>query len=169
MNTEYKNRKEHRIKWYDYSSAGAYFITVCTKERKNYFWTDVGATIGRPYDFKLSSYGLMVEHTIKSIPNIYKTVLVDDYIIMQDHIHLLLIIHPDQNGRPMAAPTINRVINQMKGHISKQIGQSIWQKSFFDHIIRDVRDYEFHVRYIHENPLKWYFNGENHDDMILYE
>ena len=111
----------------------------------------------------------MVEHTIKSIPNIYKTVLVDDYIIMQDHIHLLLIIHPDQNGRPMAAPTINQVINQMKGHISKQIGQSIWQKSFFDHIIRDRKDYEFHVRYIHENPLKWYFNGENHDDMILYE
>ena len=113
MNTEYKNRKEHRIKWYDYSSAGAYFITVCTKERKNYFWTEVGATIGRPYDFKLSSYGLMVEHTI------------------------------------------NQVINQMKGHISKQIGQSIWQKSFYEHIVRNEKEYFKIKEYIKYNVINW--------------
>ena len=57
----------------------------------------------------------------------------------------------------------------MKGYVTKQTGQSIWQKSFFDHIIRDNKDYEFHIKYIRENPLKWYFNGENHDDITLYE
>ena len=166
---EHKSRKENRVKWYDYSSAGAYFITVCTKERKNYFWTEVGAVIGRPYDFQLSSCGLIVEQAIKNISNAYSMITVDDYIIMPDHIHLLLIIHPDQNGRPMTAPTIGWVVNQMKGYVTRQIGRPIWQKSFFDHIIRDNKDYEFHIKYIRENPLKWYFNGENHDDITLYE
>ena len=166
---ERKNRKEHRIKWYDYSSPGAYFITVCAKERKNYFWTEVGAVIGRPYDFKLSSYGLIVEQAIKNIPSIYTAITVDDYIIMPDHIHLLLTIHFDQNRRPMTAPTIEWVVNQMKGYVTKQIKNPIWQKSFYDHIIRDIKDYEFHIKYIRENPLKWYFNVENHDNLVLYE
>ena len=166
---EYRNRKEHRIKWHDYSSSGGYFLTICTKERKNYFWTDVGAPIGRPYDFELSSYGLIVERAIKNIEDVYSAVSVDDYIIMPDHIHLLLIICFDQNGRPMGAPTIDQIVNQTKGYITKQIGQPIWQKSFCDHIIRDEKDYNLHVKYIRENPLKWYFNGENHDDIILYE
>ena len=166
---EYKTRKEHRIKWYDYGSSGAYFLTICTKERKNYFWTEVGAPIGRPYDFKLSSCGLIIEKAIKNISNIYSTVAVDSYVIMHDHIHLLLIIQNDPSGRPMAAPTISRIVNQMKGHTSKQIGKSIWQKSFYDHIIRDNKDYDLHIKYIHENPLKWYFHGEGHDDIMLYE
>lgn len=166
---EYKKRKDHRIKWYDYASSGGYFITVCAQERKNHFWTEVGAPIGRPYDFKLSYYGLIVEQAINNIEKIYSTVIVNSYVIMPDHIHLLLIIQNDPSGRPMAAPTIGQAINQMKGYVSKQIGQSIWQKSFYDHIIRNNKDYEFHIKYIHENPLKWYFHGDNHDDVMLYE
>ncbi len=122
---EYKNRKEHRIKWYDYSTSGGYFLTICAKEQKNYFWTKVGASIGRPYDFELSSYGLIVEQAINNIAGVYPMVSVDDYIIMPDHIHLLLVIHSEQNGRPMGAPTIDRVVNQTKGYITKRIGQSI--------------------------------------------
>ena len=166
---EYRSRKEHRIPWYDYGSSGAYFITICTKERKNYFWTEVGAPNGRPYDFEISSYGLTVKQAINNIEKVYPLINVDDYIIMPDHIHLLLIITNDPNGRPMAAPTISQVVNQMKGYISKQIGEPIWQKLFYDHIIRDESDYKFHIKYIRENPLKGYFNGENHDDIILYE
>ena len=55
----------------------------------------------------------------------------------------------------MVAPTVSRVVQQLKGYVSKQIGKSIWQKSFYDHIIRDREDYEKHVRYICENPLRW--------------
>ena len=68
---EHKTRKDHRIKWYDYGSSGAYFITICTKERKNFFWTDVGAPIGRPHDFELSSCGLTVKQAINNIEKIY--------------------------------------------------------------------------------------------------
>ncbi|MBE6733486.1 MAG: hypothetical protein E7561_05780 [Ruminococcaceae bacterium] len=60
---------------------------------------------------------------------------------MPDHIHLLLQIHSDIDGRPLVAPTIDRVIKQTKGYITKQIGFSIWQKSFNDHIIRGDKDY----------------------------
>ena len=88
---------------------------------------------------------------------------------MPDHIHILLIITNDSYGRPMGAPTISQVVNQLKGYISKQVGKPIWQKNFYDHIIRDERDYEFHIKYVRENPLKWYFHGEDHDDIILYE
>ena len=63
-------------------------------------------------------------------------------MIMPDHIHLLLIIRSDEYGRPMVAPTISRVVQQLKGYVTKRIGHSIWQKLFFDHVIRNSRDYE---------------------------
>ena len=161
MENEKPKRKHPRIKNYDYSEIGAYFITVCTSQRRNYFWQSVvGASIARPqkhYDIKLSEYGKIADDAINNIGKIYPNVTVDSYVIMPDHIHLILIIHSDECGRAMHAPTMMRVIQQMKGYITKQIGSSIWQKSFFDHIIRNREDYEEHVKYIYENPMKWNF------------
>ena len=77
---------------------------------------------------------------------------------MPDHIHLLLLIHADDCGRPMVAPTISRVVQQLKGYVTKNIGVSLWQKLFFDHIIRNRQDYEEHVKYILENPLRWHYD-----------
>lgn len=54
----------------------------------------------------------------------------------------------------MVAPTISRVINQLKGHISKRIGFPVWQKSFYDHILRNPEDFDRHVAYIDENPVR---------------
>ena len=146
-------RKRNRLENYSYSSCGAYFLTICTVERRNYFWENVGATIGRPSGIKLSTYGEIVDDAINNIPKIYPAILVDRYIIMPDHIHILLQIKEKENGRPMVAPTVSRVVQQMKGHVTKQIGKSIWQKLFFDHIIRDSQDYEKHLKYICENPF----------------
>ena len=78
---------------------------------------------------------------------------VDRYVIMPDHIHLLITIHTDERGRPMVAPTVSRVVQQMKGYVTKHIGSSIWQKSFYDHVIRNKEDYETHIKYIYENPF----------------
>ena len=171
-------RKYPRIKNYDYSNVGAYFITVCTSQRRNYFWKSVvGASIARPqhpmknfsivgactarpqnpFDIKLSEYGKIADNAINNIEKIYPNVTVDNYVIMPDHIHLILIIHADEYGRAMHAPTAMRVIQQMKGYITKQIGLPIWQKSFFDHIIRNREDYEKHVKYIYENPLRFVY------------
>lgn len=127
MDKELPSRKRNRLKHYDYSSCGAYFITICTSDRRNYFWNGVGATIGRPQDVDLSQYGKLVDEAINNIPSIYPALKLDHYVIMPDHIHLLLIIRADEYGRPMVAPTISRVVQQLKGYITKRIGHSIWQ------------------------------------------
>ena len=161
MTKELPQRKSTRLQGFDYSSVGAYFVTVCTRERNNYFWKFVGATIGRPQEqeFPLSEYGKIVENSILRIPKIYPCVKIEYYIIMPDHIHVLLTISADEYGRPMVAPTVSRIVQQLKGYVTKQIGSSIWQKSFFDHIIRNRKDYEEHIKYIYENPLRLTING----------
>jgi len=64
----------------------------------------------------------------------------------------------------MVAPTMSRVVQQMKGFVTKRIGCSIWQKLFYDHIIRNQKDYEEHANYIHKNPVRWY-----HDELYTEE
>ena len=163
---ELPKRKNTRLENYDYSSTGAYFITICTSERRNYFWNDVGATIGRPQDIQLSKCGMLVYEAINNIPSIYPSLKIDHYVIMPDHIHLLLRICSDEYGRPMVAPTVSRVVNQLKGYVTKSMGVSVWQKLLYDHIIRDREDYEKHVKYIYENPMKWYYGHNEPDDVL---
>ena len=152
--TKLQKRKNNRLENYDYSSCGAYFVTICTSVRQNYFWDRVGATIGRPQDVILSPYGKIVEEAINNISNVYPAISVEQYVIMPDHLHMLLVICADEYGRPMVAPTLSRVVKQMKGYVTKQIGESIWQKLFFDHVIRNKQDYEEHMKYIYENPMR---------------
>jgi len=78
----------------------------------------------------------------------------DKYVIMPNHMHMIIVLHPG-NGPAKLAPTISRIIQQFKGSISKQVGFSIWQKSFYDHIIRNDQEYEKIYDYIETNPLKW--------------
>ena len=151
-------RKRNRLECYDYSTPGAYFITICTKDRKNRFWTNVGASIARPQDVVLSPYGKIVDECIQCISTIYPALRVEYYVVMPNHIHLLLRVCDDEHGRPMVAPTMSRIVQQLKGAVTKQIGFSIWQKLFHDHIIRNREDYEKHIRYIYENPMRWAFD-----------
>lgn len=146
----YPKRKPNRLKNYDYSQSGIYFITICAKNKANLFW-NVGATIGRP---NLSKTGEIVERAILNIPKTYSTVTLDKYVIMPNHIHLLLHLR-NENGRAMYAPTISTVIQQMKGYVTKQIGHNIWQKLFHDHIVRNEKSYKKIWQYIENNPLRW--------------
>lgn len=145
-------RKNMRLKGYDYSQDGAYFITICVKDRHCLLWeNDVGACIARP---GLSEIGMIINTAINNIHQIYKTIYIDKYVIMPNHIHMILVLQGD-NGRAMRAPTVSTIINQMKGYVSKQIGYSIWQKLFHDHIIRSEEEYQRIWEYIDTNPLKW--------------
>ena len=154
MNEDRPVRKHNRLVQYDYSQNGAYFITVCTENRKSILSSVVGATIGRPAYVRLTNNGIIVDNAIHGIESHYEPVRVDKYVIMPNHIHLLLLID-STDGRPMVAPTISRVIQQMKGIVTKQIGCNIWQKSFHDHIIRTESDYEMIWEYIDTNPGRW--------------
>ncbi|MBQ6848970.1 MAG: transposase [Clostridia bacterium] len=146
-------RKSIRLTEYDYRTPGAYFITICTKDRRCVLWENVGTGNARPP--KLSQYGNIVDEAVGNISAHYAGIAVDKYVIMPNHIHLLLRICCDENGRAMPVPTVSTVIQQTKGYVTKRIGHSIWQTRFYDHIIRNQADYDDAYRYIEENPLRW--------------
>ena len=152
---DYPKRKSNRISNFDYSTPGAYFITICTKNRQKLFWENVGASIARPQTHRLSRAGMIVEQAIRNIEIHYPAISVDHYVVMPNHIHLLLRINTDENGRPMVAPPISTPIQQMKGYVTKQLGVSVWQKLFHDHVIRNERDYQDIWTYIDNNPKQW--------------
>ncbi len=152
---ELPKRKPSRLKNYDYSTNGAYFITICINDRKNLFWNDVGANCVRQSDIQLSAIGNAVKHQIEKWNTTYDNVYVDKYVIMPNHLHLIVCISADGNRRTQFAPTISRMVKQFKGAVTKQIGIQIWQRSFHDHIIRDEKDYFKIWEYIENNPLKW--------------
>ena len=89
----------------------------------------------------LSEIGTVVERFTDSMPGI------DKYVIMPNHVHLIVMNQPGE--------TISQKIRSWKILISKEIGKSIWQRSFYDHVIRDERDYLTKWKYIDDNPIKW--------------
>lgn len=148
-------RKSIRLNGYDYSSCGAYFVTLCTKDKKKLFWNSVGANCVRPNEPPLSEIGKTVDYEINKISTIYNAVIIDKYVVMPNHIHMIIMILSDEHGRPQVAPTVSRLVKQFKGSISKQVGFPVWQRSYHDHIIRNQSDYDEIWQYIDENPLKW--------------
>ena len=158
---ERPQRKRLRLESYDYSQPGSYFITICTMERNQEvlfsFEPAVGAIINRPPRISLTPLGRIVDATIRAIPDHYPGISVDQYIIMPDHVHLILALrHIGPDGRQIAAPTpLSNVIQQMKRITSKQAGISLWQKGFYDHVIRNDEDLANVRQYIRNNPLKW--------------
>ncbi len=162
---EYKNRKNPRLNDYDYSQNGCYFVTICTKDRQRIFCNIVGRDdLGTPnYIIQLTSNGEIADRYIKSILKHYKNVLVHKYVIMSDHIHILLSLTNDEcceknsNGVPGSSrPTdLSQIIGVLKRLINKEIGKNVFQASFNDHIIRNEEDYITRCNYIENNPLKY--------------
>ncbi len=162
-------RKRNRLEEFDYSHNGTYFVTICTENMNCVLSQIVGATSGRPPKVRLTEIGRAAANELKRINEIYENVVVDNFVIMPNHIHLLITIDdcglgrpkvaPTEgsatHGRPKVAPTVSRIMQQFKGTVTKQVGCTIWQKGFYDHVIRDEEDFLLHMQYIDENPKKW--------------
>lgn len=155
--TELPKRIHPRMKNYDYSENGLYFLTVCVKDKSKRLCEIVGRDVPDAPKILLSSVGKIVEKYIYSINNV-ENVSVEKFVIMPDHIHLLLFVNNPDGASRTSRPThslISRTISGFKRLCNKELGENIWQTSFFDHIIRNEKDYITHYRYIENNPVMW--------------
>ncbi len=149
-------RKPTRLKDYDYSQDGYYFITVCTQNRKNIL-SIVGEGFPLP---KLTQYGGITERLLLDITERYNEIGIEKYVIMPNHIHILVALKNGGRGNP--SPTIDRAMGWFKYMATKEInklsgtsGRKIFQRSFHDHIIRGEEDYREIWQYIDSNPARW--------------
>ncbi|AJC49017.1 transposase [Allofrancisella guangzhouensis] len=174
-------RKSTRIKGYDYSQNGYYFITICTKNRVNYF-----GNVSNNGQIALNSYGSIVYECWKSIPQHYSKAYLDEFVIMPNHIHGILIINNNveteqysvlSKGNSLSmtaqyAVTTNRIglsqiLKSYKEMCTKNIRNNLgdnkfqWQRSFYDHVIRDEKSLLKIREYIQNNPTKWHLDKYN--------
>lgn len=164
---ELPKRKPTRLKEYDYSANGMYFLTVCIKDRKSLLGTIVGndtTPIVGDGNFDvpkmiLSEYGIILDKYINLMNKKYSYIKIDKYIIMPNHFHLILNITDYNSGVSETATPYNnetsKFISLLKRYCNREYGENIWQRSFHDHIIRSEKDYQKIWEYIDTNVIKW--------------
>ena len=154
---ELPKRKPTRLRKYDYSQNGYYFLTICTHNKQKILCDIVGGGAFDAPKIVLSEIGKIVDKYILSTNNI-PNLFVDKYVIMPNHIHLILSVE-NLNGTSRAPSPTNNIISTsisaLKRFVNKEVGKNIFQRSFHDHIIRDEHDYLKIWNYIDSNPAKW--------------
>jgi len=147
------NRKPTRLKNYDYSSSGYYFVTICTHNKQNILCDIVGEGLCALPSIKLSAIGQTVDESINFINDKYENICVDKYVIMPNHLHLIIAIKSGGHGDPPLQ--LYDLIGNLKSFTTHKYGHILWQRSFHDHIIRGEKDYLKIWNYIDVNPQKW--------------
>ncbi len=176
-----KKRKNTRLKNANYNGPGAFFLTICTKDKRCILSRIVGTgVLDGPQNktgvldgprLELTEYGRVAEKYLLQMSHFYENLTVEKYVIMPNHIHVLIFvsaisaIEMPENG-PSRTPvptvqnsTVSRFVSTFKRFCNKEYGENIWQARSYDHIIRDQKDYEEHVNYIYYNPIRWYKEG----------
>ena len=113
----------------------------------------VGKAALRLPQVELTEYGRITEKYIQNISVAYPHISVENYVIMPNHVHLLLLV--GDGGQGAARPTVSAVVRSIKALVRKETGKSLFQNSFYDHILRDEQDFLIHWDYIETNPGKW--------------
>ncbi len=154
---ELPKRKPTRLRDFDYSKNGYYFITICSHNKRKIFSNIVGEGFPLP---QLTPQGKIANEYILKIDKKYPHIKPEKYVIMPNHIHIIISVN--NNGRGNPSPTISNMVGWLKYNITKQInliignvGNKIFQRSFHDHIIRGDRDFLEIWNYIDSNPAKW--------------
>jgi len=159
---EYKNRKTPRLQNFDYNNVGVYFITICTQNKKCILSRIVGTGVPDCPQIELTQYGEIADKYINQLNNFYEHLSVESYVIMPNHIHILLFVKDSGQSRTPVPTRANSAFSQFistfKRFCNKEYGENIWQARAYDHIIRNREDYEEHLRYIYENPIRWKFD-----------
>ena len=151
------SRKPTRLKDYDYSNSGCYFVTICTYKREFLFSDIVGQGLA-PALCRMTPLGTAARQELSDLKNRFENVSVHKYVIMPNHIHMIIELSETAGASPR--PTLSDVICAYKSltvRSCRQIGFNgkIWQSSFYDHIIRGQADYDKICEYMENDPLKW--------------
>jgi len=162
------HRHSIRLKGYDYSQAGAYFVTIVAWQREMLFGEIVDGVM------KLNDFGKIVSEKWQWLETQYEYVELGAWVIMPNHHYGILVIHDDGRGGSRSAPTpikhkpLGGLIGAFKTVSTKQInllrdteGQVVWQRNYYEHIIRDEPEMDKTTRYIESNPLRWVDDDEN--------
>jgi len=183
MKPERHRRRSIRLKGYNYSQAGAYFITICTQERECLFGQVIEGVM------QLNEYGWIVHDEWVRTADVRPNVELDLFVVMPNHLHIIVVIHSHDCGRGVLqyAPTscagttenqtsrlrspsqtIGAIVRGFKSASTKRInelrktpGAAVWQRNYFEHIIRDEESLHHIRQYIVENPLRWHLDREN--------
>ncbi|MCL2857153.1 MAG: transposase [Oscillospiraceae bacterium] len=166
MQKELPKRKSIRLKNYDYSQSGAYFITVCVKGGHEMLARIVGAGFHPRPSVTLTDLGTEVQRAIKYINANTKNIEIPKYTIMPNHVHMIIALNTVEHIGECAvghgSPTLQDVVGRIKSYTAKKWSemcntphQTFWQRSFHDHIIHNEADYRRIWQYIDQNPSSW--------------
>lgn len=162
---EYRNRKHPRCSSFDYSNSGAYFITICTTDKKQLF-SYIEKQPDQLPTIKLKPCGEILQQQLLLLEDRYPHVKIARYVIMPEHIHILLHLKSktaEEQDANLSRADLNSVICTFKSltvrMIKKQFPEieSVFQTSFFEHIIRNPNDYRETEYYIVNNPVRRYY------------
>ena len=171
---EKHHRRSIRLKGYDYSQPGAYFVTICVYNRACLFG-DVAEG-----EMRLNAFGEIVHQEWLRTADIRPNVELDAFVVMPNHIHGIIILHDDGRGTLQRAPTkterfgkptpnsIPTIVRLFKSATTKRVnemrrtpGVPVWQRNYYEHIIRDDESMNRIREYIAQNPLRWHLDREN--------
>ncbi len=170
-------RRSIRLQGYDYSQAGAYFVTSCTQGRVCLFGDIADG------EMRLNDAGRIVADTWAALPQRFPMINMDDFVIMPNHIHGIIIVGaglalpsepprnldaPRNRGAASSAPTLGDIVRAFKSisaiSVNRLLGRqkhSLWQRNYFEHIIRNDKDLDRIRQYIADNPIRWEIDREN--------
>lgn len=167
---ELPKRKNQRLKEFDYSQSSYYFVTICMKNRNEFFSHIVNS------ELVLTEFGKVLDEVWNNLPKYYNVEL-DYYIIMPDHFHGIIIIDNTLNvmcDKEKKTLTLSDIIGKFKSYSSKKIRNLLgskdkfeWQKSFYDRIIRNEKELYNIRKYIQENPLRWDIEKNNPENLEM--
>ncbi len=155
-------RRSLRLPTFDYSQSGAYFVTICSIKKKCIF----GAIIDM--EMQLNENGKIVGASWKEIEKHFPTVKLDQFIVMPNHLHGIIILQPACPEVGIKAVSLSTIIGLFKSNSAKRInelrgttGAGVWQRSFYEHIIRNQESLDEIRQYIANNPYNWPQDPEN--------
>lgn len=159
-NPNIHHRRSIRLKGYDYSKEGMYFITICTQNRENLF--------GEIIDNKmvLNTAGDMIEKIFITLSDEFPQIMLNQYVIMPNHFHAIISINDKKTVgnivQSFKRQTTIKYINMVKQNLLPPFDKRIWQRNYHEHIIRNNDEYHRIAEYIQNNPTLWKNDCYNH-------